>query len=76
MIKKDIVKFYFNSFLITLSAFLGGIVSLAINNIWINSNWDLTYKISWSIMIFTLTLISTLLLLYIVIYSIGKYAKE
>jgi len=73
--KKDYVKFYFNSFLIAFSAFLGGILSLVINNIWLNDQTNLTNKLSWSIIIFTLTLMGVLLILYIVIYYIGKFSK-
>jgi len=63
-------KFYFNSFLIVLSAFLGAFVSLIINNIWL-MNQQLLIKISWVIMTFTIFLIGTMIILYLVIRSIG-----
>lgn len=69
--KKENVKFYFESFLITFSAFMGGVLSLIINKIWLNTQNDLTNKISWSIMIFTLTLMIVLLILYLIIWYIG-----
>jgi hypothetical protein len=75
-VRKSLVKFYFESFLIAFSAFLGGIVSLVINYIWIDYGTNLATKISWSIMIFVLILMSVLLILYIVISYIGRFAKE
>lgn len=63
-------KFYFNSFLIVLSAFLGAFVSLIINNIWL-MNQQLLIKISWIIMTFTIFLIGTMIILFLVIRHIG-----
>jgi len=73
---RDVAKFYFESFLITLSAFLGAIVALIINYLWFKENISGIAKIGYIFCVFVLFLLLTLSLLYTVIYFIGYTSQK
>jgi len=72
----NLSKFYFNSFLITFSAFMGAILSLLLSEIFKNNSLDLLAKISFSVLLFIGSLLIVMFVLYKVIFYLGSVFRQ
>jgi len=68
---KMLEKFYFESFLIAFSAFIGAFLSYFVYWIMEKSNLNFSRKLIYLILIFILTLLLIIIILFGVIYLIG-----
>ena len=67
----NLSKFYFNSFLVAFSAFMGAILSLSISEIF-GSKMVILSKIGFSALLFLVSLIIVMFVLYKVISHLGS----